>query len=214
MKQKYLDYVGKKHGRLTILSVACFKGKKPIYKCICDCGNTTEFTAYNIARTHSCGCYRAEVGKNNKTHGQSGTAVTRTKAYAVWTNMKSRCSNPKSSHYGYYGGRGIKVSDEWQSFENFYRDMGDVPDEMTLERIDVDGNYEASNCKWASIMDQAKNKSNNMFLDLGHEKIHLMEASRRYPVKMQTIWARIKTFGWTDRQAVGLDAKPLSKRKT
>jgi hypothetical protein len=128
--------------------------------------------------------------------------------------MKSRCSNPKSSHYRYYGGRGIKVSDEWQSFENFHKDMGDVPYGMTLERIDVDGNYEASNCKWASTMDQAKNKSNNMFLDLGHEKIHLMEASRRYAVKVQTIWARIKISGWTDRQAVGLDEKPPIKKRS
>jgi hypothetical protein len=214
MNQKYLDYVGKKHGRLTILSITQSKGEKPIYHSICDCGNKKDFVVYNVPRTHSCGCYaRDSARERSKTHGQSGKSSKRTKAYSIWTNMKSRCSNDKLPIYKYYGGRGITYCKSWEKFEIFLQDMGEPMPNMTLERIDVNGNYEPSNCKWASMMDQAKNKSNNMFLDLGHEKIHLMEASRRYPVKMQTIWSRIKISGWTDRQAVGLDAKPPLKRK-
>ena len=146
-----------------------------------------------------------------KTHGQSGNAKKRTKAYKAWANMKDRCVNTKAFKYKYYGGKGVKVSDEWQSFENFYRDMGDVPDKMSLDRIDTNGNYEKSNCRWATVMEQAANKTNNMFLDIGIEKIHLMEASRRYPIKMKTIWARVKKYGWTDRQAVGLDPRPNNR---
>lgn len=148
-----------------------------------------------------------------KTHGQSGNSQKRTKTYRAWLNMRDRCVNTKSFKYKYYGGKGVKVCDEWQSFENFYRDMGHAPVGMSLDRIDTNGNYEKSNCRWATGMEQAKNKTNNMFLDLGFEKIHLMEASRRFRVKFQTIWARIKKYGWTDRQAVGLDPKPNKRTK-
>jgi hypothetical protein len=215
MKQKFLDYIGKKHGRLTILSMTHLKGEKPQYQCVCDCGNSTEFTVYNITRTHSCGCYSKESSSlRNKTHGQSGKSSKRTKAYSIWTNMKSRCSNDKLPIYKYYGGRGINYCKSWEKFEVFLQDMGEPLPNMTLERIDVNGNYEASNCKWATMMEQGKNKNNNMFLNIDGEKIHLMEASRRYPVKMQTIWARIKISGWTDRQAVGLDEKPPIKKRS
>ena len=213
MNPKYLNYVGKKHGLLNILHIVDCKGEKPKYYCVCDCGNIKEFVIYNIARTHSCGCYRVQVGKNRKTHGQSGKSSVKTKAYSVWSNMKSRCTNPKTSQYSYYGGRGIKISEEWKSFENFYKDMGEVPVGMTLDRIDPNGNYEVSNCRWASLTEQARNKNNSMFLHLDGVKIHLTEASERFSIKKQTIWARIKLSGWTDRQAVGLDAKPPLKRK-
>jgi|688.fasta_scaffold1186260_1 hypothetical protein len=146
-----------------------------------------------------------------KTHGQSGKPQIRTKAYKAWANMKDRCVNTKASRYKYYGGKGVKVCDEWQSFENFYRDMGDVPDGTSLDRIDTNGDYEKSNCRWATTMEQAANKTNNMVLDIGNEKIHLAEAARRYPIKMQTIWARVKKHGWTDRQALGLDPRPNNK---
>jgi len=149
-----------------------------------------------------------------KTHGQSGNAKKRTRAYKTWLRMRDRCSNTKSWKYKYYGGKGIKICDEWQTFENFFRDMGQPPEGMTLDRIDVNGNYEPSNCRWATMMEQAKNKTNNMFLIIDGEKIHLMEASRRFHVKFQTIWARIKKYGWTDRQAVGLDTKPPRKQRS
>jgi hypothetical protein len=214
MNQKYLDFVGKKHARLTILSITQSKGQKPIYHCICDCGNKKDFVVYNITRTHSCGCYRVQISKDKKTHGQSGNSQNRTQAYKAWVRMKDRCSNTKSWKYKYYGGKGVKVCDEWQSFENFFKDMGHPVEGMTLDRIDVNGNYEPSNCRWATMMEQAKNKTNNMFLIIDGEKIHLMEASRRFPVKFQTIWARIKKYGWTDRQAVGLDPKPPRKQRS
>ena len=212
MLQKYLDYIGTKHGRLTILAITKKPSIKAEFHCICECGNQKSIQIYNIVRTHSCGCYGKDFQKKFKTHGQSGTPKQRTRAYKAWLYMRDRCKNTKSPKYKYYGGKGVKISNEWQSFENFFRDMGHPKEGMTLDRIDVNGNYEVSNCRWATMMEQGKNKTNNMHLSIGNEKIHLAEAARRFPVKMQTIWARIKKHGWTDRQAVGLDPKPNRNR--
>jgi hypothetical protein len=213
MKHQYLDYVGSKHGRLTILAFEK-EAKKPIkFYCLCECGNTKYVSYSNISRTKSCGCYRIEHGKNTKTHGAAGKTGTRTKAYSIWTNMKSRCTNTNLNKYKYYGGRGITYCKEWNKFENFLKDMGNPNNGMTLDRINNNGNYEPLNCRWISMMDQAKNKTNTLWLNLDGNLIHLMEASRRYPIKMQTIWARIKKYGWTDKQAVGIDPKPPRKSK-
>lgn len=213
MKQKYLDYVGKQHGRLKILSITKNEYKQSVFNCLCDCGNSKSFSVGNITRTKSCGCYRKEFSrKNHTTHGQSGNNKNRSKAYAVWTNMKSRCSNPKSTMYKHYGGRGILVCERWEKFENFYEDMGDVNPGMTLERIDVNGNYEPSNCKWTSFLEQASNRRSNRYLIVNGEKIHMTEASRRYNIKVGTIWNRLINLKWDDEKAVLTPVK-YSKRQ-
>lgn len=212
MIQKYLDYIGAKHGRLTILAISKKPSDRPQFHCICDCGKHTQFAIYNVNRTHSCGCYRLEVAKQNKTHGQSGNAQQRTPAYKAWVRMRDRCYNTKSWRYKYYGGKGVSISDEWQSFENFFKDMGQPVKGMTLDRIDPNGNYEFENCRWATMKEQAANKTNTVFLTIDGEKIHMMEAARRYGIKFQTVWARLKLHYWTDRQAVGLDPKPNRNR--
>ena len=87
------------------------------------------------------------------THGMTHTGV-----YRSWFAMRDRCEDPKAVSYKWYGGRGIKVCDAWQDFLTFYRDMGDRPDGMTLDRINPDGNYEPGNCRWATAKEQAANK--------------------------------------------------------
>lgn len=94
-----------------------------------------------------------------KTHGMSET-----KLYRAWASMLSRCYNSKTINYKYYGGRGIKVCEEWHKFENFYKDMGDRPDGCTLDRIENSGNYCKENCRWAKIITQRRNRSNNIYI--------------------------------------------------
>src|SRR5690606_2812880 len=107
-------------------------------------------------KTKSCGCLRIETNiSKGTTHGHSGT-----RTYQAWLNMKSRCSNKKNISYENYGGRGISICDRWlNSFENFLEDMGECPDNLTLERMDVNGNYEPNNCIWEDYSQQLFNQS-------------------------------------------------------
>lgn len=136
-------------------------GGHVIWSCLCDrrffgCGKKVEVSSDRWGITKSCGCLRDELtGKRFTTHGK-----TKTPEWRVWKDMKGRCHNPKCKDYKYYGGRGIRVCRRWRnSFENFLKDMGERPSpELTLERINNDGNYKPSNCKWATWTEQANNK--------------------------------------------------------
>jgi hypothetical protein len=120
------------------------------WDCKCECGNQTKVVGYDLTRgkTQSCGCV-------NKIHQKSGTKI-----YWVWGSMKDRCTNQNNVAYNNYGGRGVKVCDRWlESFENFYEDMKfKYREGLTLERIDVNGDYEPGNCKWVTREDQNRNK--------------------------------------------------------
>lgn len=154
-------FIGKKYNRLTILEYIPSKrlpGNKKINAkaiCMCECGNKTESYFFGVikGRIISCGCYKKEICS---THLMSKTAE-----YRAWDSMKARCSQPKRDDYNRYGGRGIKVCDRWlNSFENFIEDMGIKPEKSySLDRINNDGNYEPGNCRWATILEQNRNKT-------------------------------------------------------
>lgn len=160
---KKLDLTGERFGRLTVLGVHSIAPRSvTIWLCKCECGAEVTVRATNLraGNTNSCGCLRKELiaktGKEKaRTHGLSSS-----REYWIYHAMKSRCLNPKSSDYPRYGGRGIKVCDRWQhSFENFYADMGPRPsDKHSIERRENNGNYEPSNCYWATASEQNKNK--------------------------------------------------------
>lgn len=124
---------------------------------MCDCGGKVEIASASLISgvTESCGCIRREVtGARSRTHG-----LTETKAYGIWCAMKARCSNPKNDSWKNYGGRGIKVSDEWiNDFSTFHKDMGDCPQGYSIERVDVNGDYTADNCLWIPLNEQHLNK--------------------------------------------------------
>lgn len=159
-----LDLVGQRFGKLTVLRLypeATSKNNK--WECLCDCGRTSTTSTAHLRSGHttSCGCYRVEFGKLNKTHGLRGTPE-----YGIWSRMRQRCSNKANKDYAKYGGRGIQVADRWLDFANFIQDLGRRPSaKHTLERLDVNGNYEPGNVIWcADLSRQAFNqnrKSNN-----------------------------------------------------
>ena len=152
-----LDLTGQIFGRLLVTERASnHKDGSILWKCKCECGSEKIIRAAYLRNgtTTSCGCFRKEsVSKRRKTHG-----LTETRQYRIWSCMLTRCLNKTATNYYAYGGRGIKVCDEWLLFENFFKDMGTPNADESIDRIDVDGNYELSNCKWATKNEQAKNK--------------------------------------------------------
>jgi hypothetical protein len=129
------------------------------FKCECECGNIiiVHLSSLNRGNTKSCGCYMKErVSITNKKHGHSVGKVSRT--YVSWLALKDRCTNPNNNRYDIYGGRGIKFCERWLKFENFLEDMGERPIKTSIDRINSNGNYEPTNCKWSSSVEQNKNR--------------------------------------------------------
>ena len=153
---KFRDLTGQKFGRLTALSPTNKRSGSGsvIWRCRCVCGNTHETSSHSLILGHcrSCGCLQLELARAQFTHRMS-----RSKIYHIWASMIQRCENPKNPRFKDYGGRGIKVCKKWHSFENFYEDVGDKPENRSLDRSDNDGNYQPENCKWSTSKEQAQN---------------------------------------------------------
>lgn len=159
------NMIGERYGVLTVMSEVEIRNKNGhiLYNVKCDCGKEKQVLGSSLRSGGSRSCNKCPLLTGS--HG-----MWKTKVFQVWSNMKDRCNNKKSTSYKNYGLRGIIVCERWQkSFKNFYEDMGE-PNGLTLERIDVNGNYEPSNCRWDTPKKQARNRTNNTFFTYNNEE--------------------------------------------
>jgi len=208
---KHFDITGQTFGRYFIESKAeNDKYGQPMYFCICECGKSRNvlYTSIVSGRTKSCGCYARDVSlaariKKNTKHGQSKFGL-QSPEYITWHSMKSRVLNPKDAKYKDYGGRDIKICEAWvNSFETFYNDMGKRPSPShSIDRIDVNGNYEPSNCRWATATEQANNRRNSVKFTYKGDIKSIPEFARQYGLPRGLISQRIYILGWDISKAI------------
>jgi|GEM_PF-938228 hypothetical protein len=194
---------GNKYGKLTVISICDNPTKYTtglFYNCICDCGNN--FVAHGVALRRgavlSCGCNRDE---SRIKHGDS-IKGKRTKEYRTWALMKSRCSNPKDTNWLNYGNRGICVCERWKySYENFLSDMGRAPSpKHSIERLDVNGNYEPSNCVWVTSKVQSLNTRRTIILEVNGSIIKSLELCEMVNIPYSTFEYYFKIKKLTGQQ--------------
>lgn len=184
---------GQRFGRYEVIERVKNIDSRPHYKCKCDCGNERVVSGKYLRKglSKSCGCYGAEQRKLASTkHGHS-SRKGHSREYQAWCNMKLRCYDTKNKQYSDYGGRGISVCDSWlNSFKNFLSDMG-LSNGLTLDRKDVNGNYDPSNCKWSTSTEQSRNKRNNHIVTLNGFNMTLVEASEKMNITYSCLRQRI-----------------------
>jgi len=195
------DRTGERYGMVVVVSPVGVETNGTVkWKCICDCGST--FIKTISDQRVSCGCKKAQTGYLNKRHGMSESPE-----YTVWLGMRGRVLRKTDKRYGSYGGRGIKICKRWDLFENFYKDMGARPAGFTLERINNNGDYKPSNCRWASWEDQRRNTRKSLV----HKGETAAEASRRLGMNSGEVSHRIKR-GWSIEKAFTTPKVYLSSR--
>ena len=199
---KRLDLTRQRFGRLTVVKyTGRSKNSHVMWFCKCDCGNETVVRDDSLksGNTKSCGCLRLDRTREaNTTHGKNKTPI-----YRTWVNIKSRCQNPKDKKYNIYGGRGIKVCEQWQKFENFYKDMQPHPgSKYSIDRIDNNGDYEPSNCRWATAKQQANNRRSNHLITFKGKTQNMKQWAKEIGLNYSTLLLRINQLGWPLEKAL------------
>ena len=212
---KVIDLTGKRFGKLTVIKKHNQdKWGGWNWLCRCDCGNETVVSGGHLRgmKTKSCGCSRKE--SKNFSHKMTGSRI-----YSIWQAMKSRCYYDKNKRFKYYGGRGIKVCDEWKnSFISFYEwsmkngyDENAERGQCTIDRIDVNGNYEPNNCRWATIKQQANNTRRNHFIEYNGKTQTVSQWANELGVEPDSIFNRLQK-GFTEEEALTLKFNERRKR--
>lgn len=204
------DLAGLRFGRLLVLSRRAMVIDGNIrrrWRAFCDCGCVTYVHATQLTRgtTQSCGCLARELSsKREQTHGAS-----KTREYRIWFHMRRRCEKESARDWADYGGRGIKVCERWQDFSNFLDDVGLAPSPIhSIEREDNNGNYEPTNCRWATPQEQGQNRRTTKLITYNGRTQTMAAWARELGCHRGLLWTRIKR-GWTDEDVVG---KPLRRR--
>lgn len=178
MSKLFKDYAGQKFNRWTMISFSHREGPRTHWLCRCDCGTEKIVNVGNVRSggSASCGCLQRETTSDvMATHRLSQSPM-----YRSWSSMKSRCLNPNNYDYKWYGGRGITVCEQWMDFKNFLADMQPSWRKgLTIDRINADGNYEPSNCRWATLKVQQRNRTNTAHIDTPDGRMSIAEFAER-----------------------------------
>ena len=204
--EKYNEskWIGQKYNLLTVIEPVCYerKGKKYWYwRVKCDCGNETVVRPNAVikGRTKTCGNYNNhKIFPYNKSHCESHTRL-----HNIWCGMNNRC-NPSHLNSERYGKRGISICDEWRSYEKFaeWARANGYKDGLSIERIDVNGNYSPENCTWITMRKQARNRRTTYWVEYQGKKMSLAEACERAKISYKEVFYRIKKAGWTFEKAI------------
>lgn len=198
------DLTGRRFGKLVVVRFVPGDGtKRATWQCLCDCGQKAYPTAHNLRTGHSssCGCYGKNVNTRHK--------LSKHPIYLVWRNMRARCNNPKNKRFDRYGGRGVRVCERWEVFDNFLVDVGMPPPGCTLERNDNNGHYEPSNCRWASRLEQSRNREANNYYEFNGERLCESEWALRLGISANALRERLER--WPLERA--LTEKPSHKHQ-
>lgn len=216
MPQKLIDLTGQIFGRLKVLEhfkIVDRSGKRvrTKWRCKCECGNITDVAGSSLrsGNTKSCGClHKEKMSILKKIHG-----LRHSSEYYSWSAMRSRCSNPKNIRYKNYGGRGIKVCDEWlNDFVQYYKDMGPKPSpKHSIDRINNDGDYEPRNCRWATRNEQQRNTGQNVWLTYKGETKTQSEWSKELGMTRTTIRVKLKK-GQSAEEILSHPVRKIKKR--
>lgn len=175
------EHIGSVFGDLTVISMHSKVARQVKMLCLCKCGKEKPIRLSSLISgcSTTCGCWR-----DNR---------TKTSEYNIWRKVMARCLNPNNDNYHHYGGRGITVCDRWlESFESFLQDMGPRPSHKhSIERVDVNGNYEPSNCIWADSKTQGRNKRNSVFMVHNGEKVNIKTYCEDNNLNYNTVFSRI-----------------------
>lgn len=207
--KSFKDLSGLKIGKLTVICLDHVdKFRKLYWKCQCECNKLVivRGSALVTGNTKSCGCLIRE--RKNIKHGMKNTRL-----YRIWSGIKSRCYTGTNPAYGRYGGRGISMCQEWYddfiSFYNWAINNG-YSKELSIDRINTNGNYEPSNCRWATPKEQSDNKRSNIIITIGNETLDLQQWCDKIGIKRSTVNTRVRMCGWTYEKAL---LTPVRKHK-
>lgn len=203
----FIDLTKQRFGRLIVICKVPKVGKeKPRWKCRCDCGTVVVVWGGLLRKgnTRSCGCYQLEQTRSaNTKHGKHGS-----KSYSSWSAMMDRCLNSRSKDYPGYGAIGISVCKRWTKFKNFYEDMGDPPENHTIDRKNGSLGYFKGNCRWATSKEQARNRSSNVVITHNNRSMCLSEWAEELGFSRFLLTKRLRR-GWSIERA--LETPTLTK---
>jgi len=192
---RFKDLTGQVFGRWTVLNFhSRSKNGASVWLCRCECGAFVPVVANSLQTGNSRSCVNCAI---RTIHGMAGTLE-----YNTWSAMLFRCSNPKAVDYALYGGRGIRVCERWKVIENFIEDMGPRPSvKHSIDRIDNDGNYEPNNCRWATPIEQGRNRRGNRMLTYNGMTLCMAELAEEFGINQVTLSGRLKR-GWSVERAI------------